>query len=161
VSLLPTLQAISNFKYQRGKTVRRFSIYMCCFLLALSSDAVAQTIVSTASIQTSDALALPSQQTARERILSGVITTQQNELVAGVSVIARFASGEQKTQSDAEGNFRLTVPGEPLTLRFEGQNIAPLERSIGASDSAENLRIRITYVIPPIERQRGHHGHHT
>ncbi|MBA2734060.1 MAG: TonB-dependent receptor [Acidobacteria bacterium] len=35
-------------------------------------------------------------------------------------------------------------------MRFEGQNIAPLERSIGASDSAENLRIRITYVIPPI-----------
>ena len=49
-----------------------------------------------------------------------------------------------------EGNFRLRVPNEPLTLRFEGQNIAPLEKSIGITDSFENLRIKITFVIPPI-----------
>lgn len=130
--------------------MRKFSIFVGWFLLALSSNAIAQTVIGTTSIQTSDALASPFQQTASGRILSGVITTQQNELVAGVSVIVRSASGEQKTQSDAEGNFRLRAPNEPLTLRFEGQNITPLEMSIGASDSAENLRIKITFVIPPI-----------
>lgn len=84
------------------------------------------------------------------RTLSGVVVTANNEAVAGASVIARTASGEQKIVSDAEGGFRLTVPNEPLSLRVEGKYITPQEKVIRLGDPTENLRIEITYVIPPI-----------
>ncbi|PYV87238.1 MAG: hypothetical protein DMG05_17965 [Acidobacteria bacterium] len=53
------------------------------------------------------------------RKLSGVIVTQKNEAVEGVSVIAWTGSGEQRTVSDADGHFGLTVSTEPLKLKIE------------------------------------------
>ena len=61
---------------------------------------------------------------AKYRTLSGVIVTPKNEAVEGVSIISSSASGEVKTVSDADGNFKLSVPKEALTLRIEGKNIA-------------------------------------
>ena len=89
-------------------------------------------------------------QTQGARALSGVILTQQNEALPGATVIIRTASGEQRIESDAEGNFRLAVPDESLTLRVEGKNIKPLERIIGAGDATENLQVTVEYIIPPI-----------
>ena len=65
------------------------------------------------------------------RTLSGVIVTQKNEAVEGVAIIASSPIGEVETVSDADGNFTLSVPKEPLTLRIEGKNIAVQERRIG------------------------------
>ncbi len=89
-------------------------------------------------------------QTTPTHTLSGIVLTPQNEAVPGVSILVRFASGEQKSESDAEGNFRITVPNEPLTVTFSGKNIAPVEKIIGLGDATENLQIKITYVVPPI-----------
>jgi len=89
-------------------------------------------------------------QTQGARALSGVILTQQNEALPGATVIILTASGEQRIESDAEGNFRLAVPDESLTLRVEGKNIKPLERIIGAGDATENLQVTVEYIIPPI-----------
>jgi hypothetical protein len=88
---------------------------------------------------------------AADATLSGSILTQQNELLPGVTVIARSDSGEVRAVSDAEGRFSLTVPTGALTVRFEGKNVTPVERAIGASDATENLQIRITVVIAPIQ----------
>jgi len=89
-------------------------------------------------------------QTNVNRTLSGIIVTDSNESVAEVSVIVRYPSGQQKTVSDSEGNFRLTVPNEPLTLRVEGKNIDSVERVIGPGEASENLRIKVRFVIPPV-----------
>jgi hypothetical protein len=89
-------------------------------------------------------------QTSDTRTLSGVVVTQQNELVPGVTLTVRTSSGEQETVSDGEGNFRLTVPNEPLSIKVSGKNIEPSVRMIGANEASENLQIKITYVIPPI-----------
>jgi len=89
-------------------------------------------------------------QTQGARALSGVILTQQNETLPGATVIIRTASEEQRINSDAEGNFRLVVLDESLTLRVEGKNIKPLERIIGAGDATENLQVTVEYIIPPI-----------
>ena len=51
------------------------------------------------------------------RTLSGVIVTQKNEAVEGVSVIVSFPSGETETVSDVDGNFRLRVPKEALNIK--------------------------------------------
>ncbi len=85
------------------------------------------------------------------RVISGVIVSQQNELVPGASVVARFASGETRTQTDGEGTFRLDAPdGEALTLEVSGENIAPLVRQIAVGAQATSLRLVIDYVVPPI-----------
>lgn len=89
-------------------------------------------------------------QTIAGRKLSGIVVTDKDEAVAGATVIVRSAAGEQKTVSDTRGNFTLTVESVPLTLRVEGKNLAPVERSLAADETADDLTIRVKYVIPPI-----------
>lgn len=89
-------------------------------------------------------------QTSASRVVSGVIVSDKNESVAGVSVITRFASGERKTVSDADGQFTLMVPSEPFTLRVEGKNVVPWEKNFDRTDSAESLQVKITFVVPPL-----------
>ncbi len=84
------------------------------------------------------------------RLVSGTIVSQQNESVNGVTVVARFASGEQRTTSDAEGSFSLTVPREPVTLKFEGKNISSIERTMSADEATEKLQIKVDFVVEPI-----------
>jgi hypothetical protein len=109
--------------------MRKLPLAVLCFALLTCSGVMAQTAT---------------------RTLSGVIITQQNEVVPGVTMLVRTSSGEQQASSDAAGKFRLTVPNEPLSLKFSGQNIAPFVQMIGANERSENLQIKITYVIPPI-----------
>ncbi|HEY7784199.1 MAG TPA: TonB-dependent receptor [Pyrinomonadaceae bacterium] len=84
------------------------------------------------------------------RTLSGVILSQQNELVPGVSIIVRSSVGEQRGLSDPEGRFTFPIPNEPITVRFEAQNLKTLESSFSREDRTTDLQIRVTYVIPPI-----------
>src|SRR5262245_14457472 len=84
------------------------------------------------------------------RKLSGVIVTRNNERVAGVKVSVRSSPGEQSTDSDAEGNFQLSVPGEALTLKLEGKNIVPREKLIAPGGATENLSIEVEFVIPSV-----------
>ena len=84
------------------------------------------------------------------RTLSGTILTARNEAVAGVSILVRGASGEQRAESDAAGNFSLRVPAETLSLRFFGRKIALVSKTINPGEPSENLDIRVAYVVPPI-----------
>jgi outer membrane receptor protein involved in Fe transport len=79
-----------------------------------------------------------------------VVITDKNESVAGATIIARHGTLEQKTTSDADGNFRLTVPAGSLILKVEGKNLALLEKSIGAGETTENLEIKVKYIVPPV-----------
>lgn len=120
-------------------------------LLWLSSIALAQSANSTSSISTSDAPVPFIRQSGESRSLSGVILSRQDELVPNVSVIVRTATGEElQTASDAKGSFDLSVPRAPLTVRFEGSNVAPQEISIGVNEATENLQIKIEFVVSPI-----------
>ena len=84
------------------------------------------------------------------RTLSGTILTQQNERMAGVSILVRSASGEQRAESDAQGNFRLDVPAETLSLRFFGKKLALVSKTLNADERSENLEIRVAYVVTPV-----------
>jgi len=94
--------------------------------------------------------AIAAQLSPSTRTLSGTILTARNETVAGVSILVRSASGEQRAESDAAGNFRLRVPEETLTLRFFGKKIALVSKTINPGESSENLEIRVAYVVPPV-----------
>jgi hypothetical protein len=74
------------------------------------------------------------------RTLSGAIITSSNEAVAGATIIVRSTQGEQRAITDTEGNFKLTVAADPLTLIISGKNIVRQERFIRANDATENLR---------------------
>lgn len=84
------------------------------------------------------------------RVLSGSVVNAKNEVVERANVTVRYWSGEQKAVSDAEGAFHFAVPSEPLTLTLEGKNIVSQEKLLGIGEPAENLRIEIQYVIPPV-----------
>src|SRR6185503_10129294 len=81
-------------------------------------------------------------QTVSDRLISGVILTDKNETVEGASIIVRSASKEERATSDSDGVFSLKVPGGPLTMRVEGRNIDPIERSLDQTQASENLTIR-------------------
>jgi outer membrane receptor protein involved in Fe transport len=89
-------------------------------------------------------------QTNQTRTISGTVVTDKNESVAAVSVIARYAYGEQKAITDEDGNFQLIVPDGPLTLRVEGKNVAPIEKALAPGEAAERILLKIKYVVPPI-----------
>lgn len=89
-------------------------------------------------------------QSGGARTISGALITSKNEAIAGATITARSVTGEQTTKSDSEGNFKLTVPREAVTLVITGKNIATIERTIASGEQPENLRIEIEYVIPKI-----------
>jgi outer membrane receptor protein involved in Fe transport len=91
------------------------------------------------------------QQTTGNRIFSGYILTQQNELLPNVTIIVRSSTSELRTTSNDQGEFRLAVPDGPLTVRFEGKNITSLEQTFGPNDRIDNLNIKITVAIAPIQ----------
>ncbi|MDX2032994.1 MAG: TonB-dependent receptor [Blastocatellia bacterium] len=83
-------------------------------------------------------------------MLSGTVATAQNEVVAGAVIRVRISTGELTATSDGEGRFRLSVPAEALLVRVGGGNLVGVERTIGAAEPTENLRIEVRYFIPPV-----------
>ncbi|MGI8836934.1 MAG: carboxypeptidase-like regulatory domain-containing protein [Pyrinomonadaceae bacterium] len=126
------------------------SIIVFSLALFLCPKLLAQSVINVSRIGATDALPASVQKRGETRTLSGVIISQQNELVPAVTVIARYSSGEQRVTSDEEGNFRLVVPNEQVTLTFEGKNVSSSERIINPGDATENLRIKIDLVASQI-----------
>lgn len=89
-------------------------------------------------------------QNQQTRVLSGVIQTQQFELVPNVLVQVRTADGKLNATTDAEGNFRLEIPREAVSVQFSGKNIEPTTRIYAADENTENRQIKIAYKIPPV-----------
>jgi outer membrane receptor protein involved in Fe transport len=89
-------------------------------------------------------------QAAGARVLSGVVLTARGEAAPGVAIVVTSSAGELQTASDAEGGFRLAVPGGALTLRLSGENVAAVTKEIAAGGATENLRLVIEYVVPPV-----------
>ncbi|HEY0408626.1 MAG TPA: TonB-dependent receptor [Pyrinomonadaceae bacterium] len=129
-------------------------VFALAGLLAFVSPAQgsAQSTAGFSSISLTDTLAAPSQEQQQHatRILSGVVVSQQNELVPNVRILVRSATGEREATTDAAGNFRLEVPDGALSLKIFGKNIALLSKSVGPHDSSENLRLVISFIVPPI-----------
>lgn len=84
------------------------------------------------------------------RTISGVVITSKNEAVPGATIVVRYASGEQKVETDAEGAFRITMPRESAVLRVEGRYLVPREKVVGPSDPGDGLEIKVEYSIPPV-----------
>jgi hypothetical protein len=84
------------------------------------------------------------------RTFSGTVVTQQFELMPNVSVEVQTSDGKLQTVTDAEGNFSLKVPSEPLSVKFFGKNIDPVTRMFAVTDMLINLQIKISYIVAPV-----------
>lgn len=102
------------------------------------------------------------QQGTNNRTITGVILSQKDELISGVTVVVKSAAGEKKTTTtDAQGAFRIDAAAAngPVTLRFEGANIVPLEQTFARSETTENLRIKVTLTPNAIQESVVIDGH--
>ena len=76
--------------------------------------------------------------------------TQQFEAVPNVTIEVRSGDGKLKTTSDAEGNFKIEVPRDNLSVSFSGNNIAPQTRFFSPAENLENLQIKVVFEVRPI-----------
>ncbi|MEO7672690.1 MAG: TonB-dependent receptor plug domain-containing protein [Pyrinomonadaceae bacterium] len=84
------------------------------------------------------------------RMLSGVVVTQQFELVPNVTIEVDAATGKLNAVTDGEGAFSIPVPNEELSVKFFGKNIKSVIKTFGPTDKLENLQIKISFIIAPI-----------
>jgi hypothetical protein len=84
------------------------------------------------------------------RSISGVVVTDKNEPVAGATVVAEYSSGRKEMVTDSNGAFRLVVPSEAVTLNVVGKYLVFEGKRLDASESAANLRLQVSYTIPPV-----------
>ncbi len=84
------------------------------------------------------------------RTLSGVVTTQQFELVPNVQIEIETSQGVLKTKTDSEGKFLLPIPEESVSIKFFGENIEPQTQFFSSTDKLMNLNIKIKYIVPPV-----------
>jgi len=83
------------------------------------------------------------------RTISGLVLDEQQGVVRGAVITARYGSGEQTIVSDDEGRFRLEVPFQDVRLTVIGKFISPNERTVPATDPKDEILLRISYKIPP------------
>ena len=90
------------------------------------------------------------------RILSGVVVTQKNEAVEGVSLTVVSSSAQEQIKSEPDGGFRAEIPNESVTLKIGGKYISPREMQLGMVDRTQNLKIVVEFVVPPIHESLVH-----
>lgn len=84
------------------------------------------------------------------RTFSGTVVTQQFELIPNVSIEIETSSGKINATTDADGEFSVQVPNEPLSVKFFGNNIAPVTRIFAVTDTLIYLQVKTNFVVRPI-----------
>ncbi len=113
--------------------VSRLAKYLCLASLVLG--------IATAECQSN---------LASGRMVSGVVITEQNEVVPGANVVVQYGTGKKEAVTDAGGNFRLVVPREPLTVSVIGKYLVFEAKTLSLADVTEGLQLQVSYTIPPV-----------
>jgi len=116
--------------------IQRLSLISAVFLFLLAAPAPTEVLA----------------QTSNNRSIQGIVVTASNEAVPGATVIGSTGGAEVRTVTGDDGAFRLDLPGGDVRIRVEGRNLIPQERTVGADQTATNMRLEVSYVIPPIHQ---------
>jgi hypothetical protein len=84
------------------------------------------------------------------RTFSGTVITQQFELIPDVSIEIETSGEKITATTDAEGAFSVQVPNESISVKFSGNNIAPVTRIFAANDTLSRLQIKTSFIVRPI-----------
>lgn len=85
------------------------------------------------------------------RQLKGSVVTPQFEFVPGVSIEVSASGNKVNTVSDEQGQFSIAVPDGPLSVSISGKNIVTQTLSVTQSELANDLLVKVTYRILPIQ----------
>ncbi|MGI8495317.1 MAG: TonB-dependent receptor [Pyrinomonadaceae bacterium] len=91
-----------------------------------------------------------SQTPVNTRTFKGIVVTQQFELIPNVLIEVKTSESKLQTTTDAEGKFEIKIPNEPISVKFSGKNLNTVTRIFAPSDELENLQIKVSYIIAPI-----------
>ena len=84
------------------------------------------------------------------RTFSGTVVTQQFELIPSVSIEIETSDAKITAATDEDGAFSVQVPKESLSVKFFGNNTTPLTRIFSATEPLDNLQIKTSFVVRPI-----------
>jgi len=88
-----------------------------------------------------------------ERTVSGVVMTDKNEVIPNVGVVAQYRSGTKQTTTDGNGQFRLSVPNEPVTLKVLGKYVMAEEKKLSSFGSLSDVELRANLAIPMVHEE--------
>jgi hypothetical protein len=86
---------------------------------------------------------------AETRLVSGIVTTANEERVPGATVSVSVWWAVAKPQR-TDGSFRLTVPVGSMRLSVRGAFLAPAEIAIADGAVSQDLVVKVAYTIPPV-----------
>jgi TonB-dependent Receptor Plug Domain len=89
-----------------------------------------------------------SQTAGPTRPVSGVVMTEQGEVVPKVTVTAESSGGTVQTVTDSDGNFHMRAPLSALRLKVSVKYVVAQEKTLGVSEISEGLVLSIRYTIP-------------
>ena len=87
---------------------------------------------------------------AETRLVSGIVTTANEERVPGATVSVTYGGGRSETTTSEDGSFRLTVPVGSMRLSVRGAFLAPAEIAIADGAVSQDLVVKVAYTIPPV-----------
>ena len=87
---------------------------------------------------------------AETRLVSGIVTTANEERVPGATVSVTYGSRRSETTTNEDGSFRLTVPVGSMKLSVRGAFLAPVEIALADGAVSQDLVVKVAYTIPPV-----------
>ena len=87
---------------------------------------------------------------AETRLVSGIMTTANEERVPGATVSVTYGSRRSETTTNEDGSFRLTVPVGSMKLSIRGAFLAPVEIALADGAVSQDLVVKVAYTIPPV-----------
>lgn len=85
------------------------------------------------------------------RTVSGVVETPTGDVVAGVRVVLSARSEVSTVTTAADGTFSSSMPMGAVTIEVVGDEVSLNKRTIGPDETSTGLRIRVTYLVPPVQ----------
>ena len=87
---------------------------------------------------------------AETRLVSGIVTTANEERVPGATVSVTYGSRRSETTTNEDGSFRLTVPVGSMKLSVRGAFLAPVGIALADGAVSQDLVVKVAYTIPPV-----------
>jgi TonB-dependent receptor-like protein len=113
-----------------------------CFAVRTHTCAIGLLVMSLVGTNANSQMAGPT------RPVSGVVMTEQGEMVPRVTVTAESAEDTVQTVTDNNGNFHMRASLAALRLKVSGRYVVAQEKALGVSEISEGLVLSIRYTIP-------------
>ena len=85
------------------------------------------------------------------RRVSGTVETSTGDVVPGAVVRVSAAGSSKSVTTGPDGRFEVMALSDEVTIEVSGENLAGLRLAIGHDEPATDLRLVVTYIVPPVQ----------